>query len=68
MMSLEQYTAQTGQTPDVAACPKAGPDDDLDTLVGLSVDQEHPVVIIDDGKPVGVVTKDALLHGIKGEV
>ena len=54
--------------PSPEACPQARPDDDLDVLVGLSVDQENPILIMDDGKPVGVVTKDALLRGIQGEV
>jgi glycine betaine/proline transport system ATP-binding protein len=37
-------------------------------LVSRSVDQDNPIVIMDDDKPVGVVTKDALLRGIQGEV
>ena len=49
-------------------CPKAHPDDNLDTLVGLAVHQDNPIVIISDNAPVGVVTKDALLRGIQGEV
>lgn len=50
-----------------ADCPTARPDDDLDALVGLSINQDNPVVIIDGDQPVGVVTKDALLHAVKGE-
>ena len=38
------------------------------TADSLSVDQENPIMIMDSGKPVGVVTKDALLRGIQGEV
>jgi len=49
-------------------CPQASPDDDLDVLVGLAVDQDNPIVIRSDGQPVGIVTKDALLRGIQGEV
>ena len=49
-------------------CPQTHPDDDLDALVGLSVGQENPIMIMSDGAPVGVVTKDALLRGIQGEV
>lgn len=67
MRPVAEYEAKYGALEDVTACPQAGPDDDLDTLVGLSVGQEQPVVIMADGKPVGIVTKDALLHGIQGE-
>jgi len=31
------------------------------------VDCETPLSIVDDGKMVGVVTKDVLLRGIQGE-
>lgn len=54
--------------PPAEECPQAGPEDNLDALISLAVDQDNPIMIMDDGKPVGVVTKDALLHGIKGEV
>ncbi len=67
MQPVEQYTAGGGTMPPVETCPKAGPEDDLDTLVGLAVDQEQPIIIMDDAKAVGVVTKDALLRGIQGE-
>lgn len=67
MQPVEAYEAQGIKLPPIADCPTANPDDDLDALVGLVVDQVHPVVIVDDGKPVGVVTKDALLHAVKGE-
>lgn len=53
---------------DLSACPVAHPEDDLDALVGLSIDQDNPIVIIDGDKAVGVVTKDALLRGIQGEI
>jgi glycine betaine/proline transport system ATP-binding protein len=53
--------------PDLDNCPQAGSEDDLDTLIGLSIKQDKPVIIMADGKAVGVVTKDALLRGIQGE-
>ncbi len=68
MKPLEELSANGVQLPAVEDCPQAGPDDDLDVLVGLAVDQENPIMIMDDGKPVGAVTKDALLRGIQGEV
>ncbi|MEM7206740.1 MAG: betaine/proline/choline family ABC transporter ATP-binding protein [Pseudomonadota bacterium] len=68
MTDVEQYEHANGSLPPTEQCPQAGPDDDLDKLVGVSLDQDNPIVIIDDNKPVGVVTKDALLRGIQGEV
>ncbi len=68
MQPVAQYEKHVKKLPAIKSCPQAGPEDDLDTLVGLAVDQDKPIIIMDDGKPVGVVTKDTLLHGIQGEV
>ena len=67
MMPIAQYEKQYKKLPAIKNCPQADTEDDLDTLVGLSINQDKPVVIMSDGKPVGVVTKDALLRGIQGE-
>ena len=67
MQPIDKFNANQGSPCVVGECPKAGPDDDLDTLVGLAVDQDRPIVIFDDTKPVGIVTKDDLLRGIQGE-
>ncbi len=67
MESINTFEGNDRKLPPLSDCPHAGPEDDLDTLVGLSVDQDNPIVIISDGNPVGVVTKDALLRGIQGE-
>lgn len=64
---MKPIEAFAGDLPPLSECPTADPEDDLDTLVGLAVDQDKPIVIVSDGKPVGFVTKDALLHAIKGE-
>jgi len=66
MKPIAQYEASNGAL-SIPDCPTATPDDDLDKLVELSVDQTNPVVIMEAGNPVGVVTKDALLRGIQGE-
>ncbi|SPH18275.1 Glycine betaine/proline betaine transport system ATP-binding protein ProV [Defluviimonas aquaemixtae] len=68
MQPVEAFESNGRKLPPLETCPKAGPEDNLDVLVSLAVDQDNPIVIESDGKPVGVVTKDALLHGIKGEV
>jgi len=67
MMPVAKYEKTHKKLPAIKSCPQAGPEDDLDTLLTKVVDQEKPLVIMDDGKPVGVVTKDALLHAIRGE-
>ena len=52
---------------DLSDWPEAHPDQPLDDLVNLSIATQHPVVVKIDGKPLGIVTKNALLRGIKGE-
>ncbi len=68
MQPVEQYEKEVKKLPALDKCPQATPDDDLDALVGVSVGQDNPIVIMSDSKPVGIVTKDALLRGIQGEV
>ena len=65
--TVMQPVAKFGKLPPLKQCPQAGPEDDLDRLVKLSVDQTKPIVIMSAGKPVGVVTKDDLLRSIQGE-
>jgi len=68
MVPVAQYESAGHKLPALETCPQAGTEDDLDTLVSRAVDNDNPVVIMEDGKAVGVVTKDALLRGIQGEV
>ena len=67
MVPVAKYEKENKKLPAIKNCPQAGPEDDLDTLLTKVVDQDKPLVIMDDDKPVGVVTKDALLHAIRGE-
>ncbi|MGR3761601.1 quaternary amine ABC transporter ATP-binding protein [Roseobacteraceae bacterium NS-SX3] len=46
--------------------PEAHPDQPLDDLLNLSIATQHPILVKADGRPLGVVTKNALLRGIKG--
>lgn len=66
MEPLAAYEQRKGPVAQAEA-PVANPDDDLDKLIALSVNQDHPVLIKDDGNVVGVVSKDAILHGVQGE-
>lgn len=67
MINIEEFESNGSKLPAIEECPRAHPEDDLDKLIGLAVNQENPVIIMDDSTPVGVVTKDALLRGIQGE-
>ena len=51
---------------DLSAAPRADESADLDQLIDLSIDSDQPVVILDGGSEVGVVTKQVLLRGIQG--
>jgi glycine betaine/proline transport system ATP-binding protein len=65
MQPLEAYRATHQE--DLAGCPTARDDADLNALVDLAVDTDQPTVIVDsDGQAIGVVTKRALLRGIQG--
>jgi glycine betaine/proline transport system ATP-binding protein len=66
MEPVEAYQHTNGAL-DLWACPKAREDADLDQLINLAIDSELPTVIADsDGKPVGLVSKRALLRGLQG--
>lgn len=66
MEPLETYEKRRGpcQSND---WPEAHPEQSLHDLVDLSIATQHPILVKVDGKPLGVVTKNALLRGIKGE-
>lgn len=66
MVPVERHEARHGPLGEPGAHPQARPEDDLDTLVELSTGTELPVLICAEGRTVGVVTKDTLLHGLQG--
>ena len=66
MEPLEAYTQRRGPL-EIGSCPEAHPEHSLDQLLDLSVTTQHPIIVKVDGKPLGVVTKNALLRGIKGD-
>ncbi|MBU2980223.1 glycine betaine/L-proline ABC transporter ATP-binding protein [Lentibacter algarum] len=67
MEQIDVYTRREGPL-DLDSCPEACPDHSLDRLVDLAVSTQQPIVVKVDGKPAGVVTKNALLRGIKGDI
>jgi len=64
MEKFDDYAASSSE--DLAQSPRVPHDTDLSGLIDISTTTEHPVVITDDGKDVGVVNKSTLLKGIKG--
>ena len=58
--------AQANGPQDTAAWPVGKPEMNLNELVDLAVGTDHPILIVAEGAPVGVVTKRALLRGIQG--
>ena len=67
MEPLGRFKERRGMAPE-ADWPVAQPEDSLDELVDLSIATQHPIIIKAEGKPVGVVTKNALLRGIQGKM
>ena len=64
MEKLDEYQLQPGD--DLSIAPRVSHDTDLSGLIDISTTTDQPVVITDDNKDVGVVSKIALLKGIKG--
>lgn len=53
---------------DMTSAPRTSEDTSLDALIDISITSELPIVITDaNGSEVGVVGKDILLKGIKGQ-
>jgi glycine betaine/proline transport system ATP-binding protein len=47
--------------------PKSHPEADLDSLIDIITDKNKPILVVEDHKPVGIVTKRSLLLGIQGK-
>ena len=49
--------------------PRAKADSALEDLVGLAIDSEQPIVVLGaDGRPAGLIDRQALLRGLSGRV
>jgi glycine betaine/proline transport system ATP-binding protein len=66
MEAPDAFAAKNGPIESSESYPTAKPDDDLDTLVGLSTGADLPVLIKDGDALVGVVSKNTLLRGLQG--
>ena len=67
MESVDAYERRRGPIDNISKLPEAEPDHSLDDLVDLSITTQHPIVVKQNGKPVGIITKNALLKGIQGK-
>jgi len=66
MEPIEAYSTGDGNTLS-EGCPQARADTDLDCLVDLAAETDNPIVVVnEEEKPIGVVTKQSLLRGIQG--
>ena len=64
MQPIDEYRAGNGA--DLEGAPTTPGETDLDALIDLAVDTEQPIIVEEDGNPVGVVTRRALLRAIQG--
>ena len=67
MIPPEQYAAENGGSAAPQDWPQATPGTDLNSLVDIVIGRDSPVAVMDSDRLVGVVTKDALLRGIRGD-
>ena len=65
MEPIEEYEKRMG-TLSQALCPVVQPQDNLDSLVDISINTDQPIIVRSETTAVGVVTKRALLEGIQG--
>ena len=67
MEPVAVYEAREGSL-DIPGLLTARPDDNLDRLAELSIDTDAPLIIEENGKRIGVVTKKTLIRGIQGRL
>ncbi len=62
MQPMEKYLAKVGQPSDDA--PRVNENESLSTLIQLAIDDEAPIVVLDDGIEVGVITRPDILQTV----
>ena len=65
MENIDYYESNYGAL-NQAQCPRANPQDNLNRMIELSIESNHSILVEEDGKVLGVVSKRALLRGIQG--
>ena len=62
MQPLEKYVAKVGQPSEDA--PRVNENESLSTLIQLAIDDDAPIVVVDDGVEVGVITRPDILQTV----
>jgi glycine betaine/proline transport system ATP-binding protein len=62
MQPLEKYVAKVGKPSDDA--PRVNENESLSTLIQLAIDDDAPIVVLDDGVEVGVITRPDILQTV----
>ncbi|MFZ9036676.1 MAG: quaternary amine ABC transporter ATP-binding protein [Gammaproteobacteria bacterium] len=62
MQPLEEYVAKKGQPSEDA--PRVNESESLSTLIQLAIDDDAPIVVVDDGVEVGVITRPDILQTV----
>lgn len=62
MQPLDKYILAQGPLP--SATPRVSEDETLSNLINMAIDDESPILVEDDGKDVGVITRSDLLRTV----
>jgi len=62
MQPMEKYLAKAGQPS--ADAPRVNEDESLSRLIQLAIDDDAPIVVLDDGIEVGVITRPDILQTV----
>ncbi len=62
MQPLEKYVASVGQPS--AKAPRVNENESLSRLIQLAIDDDAPIVVLDDGVEVGVITRPDILQTV----
>ena len=65
MRPIDVY--QSSNEEELTDSPQVTLDADLNHLIDTAIDTEKPLVVVEHGKPVGVITKRAILRAIQGK-
>ena len=65
MRPIDLY--QSSNEEELTDSPQVTLDADLNHLIDTAIDTEKPLVVVENGKPVGVITKRAILRAIQGK-
>jgi glycine betaine/proline transport system ATP-binding protein len=65
MQPIDVY--QSSNKEELTDSPQVTLDANLNHLIDAAIDTEKPLVVVEHGRPVGVITKRAILRAIQGK-